>query len=741
MAFPRRRLTLSTEISTHRSHRIENRSSARSQRAQEIPEWCSNYQLRIEAAREQLKQIKEVGEPEEAQLGLGEVEMNQDPVKQQLEGLTQQMVHIIEACNSEKGIIEEEFLSVKQDLQILEGRIRKEKSLLDHEVSGVGHQLIVQQTILDEIRGGINILSGQDNDIVREAKEAFDGITLQIQDMVKQQTSHASTLMNNKRQLVKLIDEFKAWKNSQQSLENKVDQMDKYIKTLSTKKDMDSHAKAMDKTLQKIQEVSTGLTMHMESYKLSESTSHKPRSDQAGPSGTQLFTGFVDNEEYESSIETREDAECYYRSLRGGEGSGEGSQNTEVLEQLDPLAGPPGPNPPGPPGPNPPAPPPPGPEGRRRKRKADVKPIKLKDPKPFKGNPGDDFDDWWVMLEKFIHDQPEKFEDPGRTINWVGGFLHKYAGAWHVQWGRKALAGHYPRSWTTYQNDIKLPFENKEARDGAYSKMGKIRYKGCIRDMFTRIQTFNDKAQITGAALKKFILERLPAKILDQMHVVDLTGKMDQEMIDIITNTGKTSERWEEARENLLIKSYDTKDRSSKKDKKDKNRVSKKYNKPWKESKNKKFKKGNFNKERKGDSSFKEKIEGIPSDELDRRRKERECLRCAWPADRKGKHNTKDCYRPIKIDKGTADFPKAKAYHKMRIGAVEIESGEEDLYDVESGSEELRETASEQEKSSDPLLLSSEDSTSEVSTSDNSTSDNSTSDDSREMEGNWRDSN
>jgi len=593
---------------------------------------------------------------------------------------------------------------------------------------------MIQQVVLDEIRGGINILNGQDNDIVREAKEAFDGITLQIQDMVKQQTSHASTLMNHKRSIVKIIDDFKAWKNSQQSLENKVDNIDKYIKTLSTKKDIEEHAKAMDETLQKIQEVSTGLTMHMETYKISESTSHVPKSLQAGPSGTQATTGFtrfVDDEEYESSsVDTREDAERYYRSLRGGNGSDEDADvpdvgpNPPAPPGLNPPAppGPPGPNPPEPPGPPGPDPPPPAPEGRRRRRKADVKPIKLKDPKPFEGNPGDDFDDWWVMLETFIHDQPEKFEDSGRTINWVGGFLQKYAGAWHVQWERKALAGQYHRSWTTYQNDIKLRFENKEARNVAYSKMGKIRYKGCIRDMFTRIQTFNDKAQITGAALKKFILKRLPAKILDQMHVVDLTRKTDQEMIDIITNAGKTAERWEEARDNLLIKSYDTKDRSYKKDKKDKHRVSKKYEKPWKESKTRKFdKKGKFKKEKKEDSSFKDKIEGIPGDELDRRRKERECLRCAWPADRKGKHNTKDCYRPIKLDKGTADFPKAKAYQKMRIGAVEIESGEEDLYEVESESEELRDTASEQEENS------------------SSSSDNDTSESSSEMQDNWWD--
>jgi len=721
MAFPRRRLTLSTEISTHRSHRIEKSSSARSPRAQEIPQWCRNYQLRIEAAREQLKQIKEAGEPEEAQLGLGEVEMEQDPVRQQLEGLTQQMVHIIEACNSEKGIIEEEFLSVNQDLQILEGRIRTEKSLLDQEVSGVGHQLMIQQTILDEIRGGINILNGQDNDIVREAKEAFDGITLQIQDMVKQQTSHASTLMNHKRSLVKLIDDFKAWKDSQQSMENKIERIDNIIKNLPTKEDLEGHTKAMDVTLDKIQEISTGLTTHMENYKFSESTSHRPRSVQPGPSGTQAgLTRFVEEEYESSSVETREDAERYYRNLRGGEGSEENADLSEhnpgPPNPLGPLnpPGAPGPNPPGPPGPNPPGPPGPNPPERRKKRKADIKPIKLKDPKPFEGNPGDDFDDWWVMLETFIHDQPEKFEDSGRTINWVGGFLQKYAGAWHVQWERKALAGQYPRSWTTYQNDIKLRFENKEARDVAYSKMGQIRYKGCIRDMFTRIQTYNDKAQITGAALKKFILERLPNKILDQMHVVDLTGKTDQEMIDIITNAGKTAERWEEARDNLLIKPYASKERKEKKRDKSDFRVSKKYDKPWKEHKGKEDKKRRFQKKEK---STPDNLEGISEKELSRRRKEKECLKCAWPSDRKGKHFSRDCRRPIKTDEGTASFPKAKEYQKMRIGALELEIGEEDEYSLESESEELRDTASEESTES---TSSSEKSTLEESTTDSS---------------------
>jgi hypothetical protein len=60
---------------------------------------------------------------------------------------------------------------------------------------------------------------------------------------------------------------------------------------------------------------------------------------------------------------------------------------------------------------------------------------------------------------------------------------------------------------TGYVNALKLRFEDKDAKDAAYADMEKVRYEGCIRDMFTKIQTFNDKAMVTRAALKKMILE------------------------------------------------------------------------------------------------------------------------------------------------------------------------------------------------------------------------------------------
>jgi hypothetical protein len=54
------------------------------------------------------------------------------------------------------------------------------------------------------------------------------------------------------------------------------------------------------------------------------------------------------------------------------------------------------------------------------------------------------------------------------------------------------------------------------------------------------------------------------------------------------------------------------------------------------------------------------KTEGINLTEIERRKSAGECLRCAWPADRKGAHRVKDCVRLIKLDKGTASYPKDK---------------------------------------------------------------------------------
>jgi len=114
---------------------------------------------------------------------------------------------------------------------------------------------MIQQAVLEELRAGVNVLQQPDNHIVREATEAVGGISNQLQDMIKKQISHTNTLLNHKKALVTLQDDIKVWRNAHQSLENNVENIDKYVRRLPTKADLDRHSKALDVVLQKIQKL------------------------------------------------------------------------------------------------------------------------------------------------------------------------------------------------------------------------------------------------------------------------------------------------------------------------------------------------------------------------------------------------------------------------------------------------------------------------------------------------------
>jgi len=239
-------------------------------------------------------------------------------------------------------------------------------------------------------------------------------------------------LIHHNEVIVEIQDDVKSLAKVQQSIKDKVETMDRYMKTLPTKNDIQQHFKTMDDTLLKIQEVSTGLTTHMDTYIVSESTPHILSSiglpsgyaasgygaggpSNIHPSRRQRVPRFSISD---SSIQdTQEDAEYRYLFSRGGNSDdyGDNGQLDEVPED----APPPGPTVP-PPGTSAPPPAPPGPthpERRRRRRKPAVTPIKLEDPKSFEGKPGDDFEACGVIVQTDIHDQPEKFDETSRTIN------------------------------------------------------------------------------------------------------------------------------------------------------------------------------------------------------------------------------------------------------------------------------------------------------------------------------------
>jgi len=133
------------------SSRVEK---PRSPAPRPVPEWCLEYQRRIEEARRDYLLLKEQEEPEEALEGQGEVEMlepDTDLVQKQLLDLAQQIVHVIEACNQEKDLLEEDFDSIKNGILIMESRLQTEKTRIDSEVQGVGSMMVFQQAILEEV--------------------------------------------------------------------------------------------------------------------------------------------------------------------------------------------------------------------------------------------------------------------------------------------------------------------------------------------------------------------------------------------------------------------------------------------------------------------------------------------------------------------------------------------------------------------------------------------------------------
>jgi hypothetical protein len=67
-----------------------------------------------------------------------------------------------------------------------------------------------------------------------------------------------------------------------------------------------------------------------------------------------------------------------------------------------------------------------------------------------------------------------------------------------------------------------------------------------------------------------------------------------------------------------------------------------------------------------------------------------ECQGCHWTGNRKGSNKTMNCFGWPRIEVGTAPFPKAEEYQKLKVGAYDQEEesvSEIDLYATDSASE------------------------------------------------------
>jgi len=345
------------------------------------------------------------------------LEPNTDLVQEQLSELAQQIVHVIEACNEEKDVLEEEFDSVRNGILIMVSRLQTEKVRIDAEISGVGTMARFQEAMLQELRSGIHVLQSQDNQIVQEATDLFDGMRKELEAQCKRIT-------NNTLQLVAVKSSTQTVQKGLSVLTKRVDEIAKAtaaittsLKQIPTKLELRQHASAMKEHKVQMTEINTGLTTVMEECKFSQSTPYNFRKPSMipGPSGVRQQPTY---ERSLSKLSLRDTGSEYswHAQLRGGAGNAEdgaagGAEGGAAKGEGDGAAG--GAEGDGAAGgagggdPPPPPDPPSGEDGGRRpsrrqrriKELGFAKRIKIKEPKKFFGKPGEDCDTWWVLIQ------------------------------------------------------------------------------------------------------------------------------------------------------------------------------------------------------------------------------------------------------------------------------------------------------------------------------------------------------
>ena len=315
-------------------------------------------------------------------------------------------MHIIQTCNEEKEVLEDQFGSVKANIEILGTRIRTDKHCVDADVAAVGTQLQVQEAVLQAIRSGINILQEQDAQIVQEANDMFITHKREMEAMNKHIMDNPSQILAIKGTNIGIQRSLKDMNSKIQKVNEVLDSIKTSLREVPSRRELKEHPTAMGEQIVQMQEVNTGLTTAMEGYKFSESSQYNFRQQvpQAGPS----TTVHPERRRYfgsdASSLRDTANEVTWLGGLRGGVGSNTGAEDGAAAGAAGGAAsGVAGGAAGGVGDPPHPGSRPPSDHGnnnhprlsRRQKRIWDLqyaKPIEIKEPNRFEGRPGDDFD-------------------------------------------------------------------------------------------------------------------------------------------------------------------------------------------------------------------------------------------------------------------------------------------------------------------------------------------------------------
>jgi len=186
----------------------------------------------------------------------------------------------------------------------------------------------LQDVMLQELRAGIKILQSQDNHILNEATDLFNGMRQELDTQSKRILDNSlqilavkittHTVQKGLSVLTNQIDEFNTAKAAITTL----------LKSIPSIRELQLHAQTMAEQMAQVAKVNTGLTTAMVGYKFSQSKPFDFRQTTVaeGPSGTLYIHSQrqVPFDQKSQSVSSHRDTETEYSwhaRIRGGAGS------------------------------------------------------------------------------------------------------------------------------------------------------------------------------------------------------------------------------------------------------------------------------------------------------------------------------------------------------------------------------------------------------------------------------------
>lgn len=178
------------------------------------------------------------------------------------------------------------FESVQWNVEILETRIRTDRSGLDCEVSGVSTQMRLQQAVLQDIGTGITGQKSQDDRIVEARIGLFEGFRQELRFFNRSFSDDAVQIQSVNATNIGIQYTWEEISGSIQDVNTVLSSITKSHMKVMSPKESREHAVQMEDQVAQIKEVNTGLTTAMEEYKLSQSSrfDFQQNTVQPGPS-------------------------------------------------------------------------------------------------------------------------------------------------------------------------------------------------------------------------------------------------------------------------------------------------------------------------------------------------------------------------------------------------------------------------------------------------------------------------